>query len=265
MISLCHAKCMILQLKEENWSITLPTTQRGIKGNIIIYPQQPSKIASMLPPSVEEITSPLCVLFIGAQIPTMEWLRTKAKPLAVNGRRVRLALQWLKAHNPLYKDVVLNEDVLSYLDGNPMLPFSVQHIPVSEESEKLTLRYDAPLDTTRCDIPKVDAPPDDGDVPFERIVISNVDVSASSNKLRAAALSHVKSRGGGYVEITHDPTPVNEFNNPELFPLMYPTLFPYGIGGMEDHGRTTSISFQAHVKHLLSLNDTLKCRLRAQS
>ncbi|KAK0466552.1 hypothetical protein IW261DRAFT_1553926 [Armillaria novae-zelandiae] len=193
---------MILQLKEENQSITLLTTQQGIKGNIIIYPQQPSKIASMLPPSVEEITSPL----------------TKAKPLAVN------------AKNPLYKDVVLNEDVLSYLDANPMLPFSVQHIPVSEQSEKLTLRYNAPLETTCRNIPKVDAPPDDGDVPFEHVVISNVDISASLNKLRTAALSHVKSRGGGYVEITHDPTPVNEFNDPELFPLMYPTLFPYGIG-----------------------------------
>ncbi|KAK0229808.1 hypothetical protein EDD85DRAFT_734656, partial [Armillaria nabsnona] len=247
MISLCHTKCMILQLKEENRTINLPTTQRGIKGNIIVYPQQPSKIATMLPPSVEEITSPLCVLFVGAQVPSMEWLRTKAKPLAVNGCRIRTALQWLKTHNPLYKEVMFNEDVLSYLDTNPTLPFSVQHIPVSNESEKLTSRYDAPLDTTRRGVPKVGPPLDE--VPFECVVITNVDVTASSNKLRAAALTHVKSKGGGYVEITHDPTPVNEFNNPDLFPMMYPTLFPYGIGGLEDHSRITPISFQAHIKH----------------
>ncbi|KAK0460499.1 uncharacterized protein EV420DRAFT_1267729 [Desarmillaria tabescens] len=254
MISLCHAKCMIVQLKEENGSISLPTTQRGIKGNIIVYPQQPTKVSNMLPPSIEEITAPLCILFMGAQAPTVEWLRTRAKPLAVNGRRVRRALQWLKKHNPLYKDVILNEDMLTYLDTEPALPFSVQHIPVSEQAETLTSRYEGPIDSTRRGVPKNGPAPDD--TPFERVVITDVDVSTLSNKLRAAALTHVKSKGGGYIEITHDPTPVNEFNNPDLFLMMYPTLFPYGIGGLEDHSRTTPIKFQSHVKHLMSMNDT---------
>ncbi len=39
MIALCRAKCMILQLKEEDGTVNLPTTQRGLKGNVIIYPQ----------------------------------------------------------------------------------------------------------------------------------------------------------------------------------------------------------------------------------
>ena len=40
-----------------------------------------------------------------------------------------------------------------------------------------------------------------------------------------------------------------------LFPKMYPTLFPYGIGGFEDKNRKINISFKRHVKHLLQLND----------
>ncbi|KAJ7498267.1 hypothetical protein B0H11DRAFT_1714959 [Mycena galericulata] len=106
MIARCRSKCWIIQLREENQDLVLASTQRGIKGHIIIYPQQPSRIAEILPPSVEEITSPVCVLFVGSSPPTPEWLRDHAKPLAVNANRVRVALQWLKTHNYLYNRLV---------------------------------------------------------------------------------------------------------------------------------------------------------------
>ncbi|KAK0436840.1 uncharacterized protein EV420DRAFT_1623477 [Desarmillaria tabescens] len=178
MIALCRAKCMILQLKEES-----------LKGNVIVYPQRPSEITRMLPPSIEEITSLICILFVGSHVPTQDWLKNHAKPLTVNGGHVRRALIWLKANNPHYHDIQLNEPILDYLDLNPTLPFTVQHIPF--------------------------------------IVITNVYNNVSSNRLKAAALSHVKSNGGGYIEVCHDPLPVNEFNNPALFPLMYPTFPDY--------------------------------------
>lgn len=48
---------------------------------------------------------------------------------------------------------------------------------------------------------------------------------------------------------------MNEFFNPVMFPMLYPTLFPYGIGGFEDRQRQVPISFENHVKHMLALND----------
>ena len=69
-------------------------------------------------------------------------------------------------------------------------------------------------------------------------MITDVDGAAPANELRAAAIRHVKKKGGGYIEINHDPTPVNEFFNPEMFPMIYPTLFPYGIGGFENQNRS---------------------------
>ncbi|KAJ6540817.1 hypothetical protein DFH09DRAFT_1368480, partial [Mycena vulgaris] len=42
MIARCRSKCWIIQLKEENQDLVLASTQRGVKGHIIIYPQQPS-------------------------------------------------------------------------------------------------------------------------------------------------------------------------------------------------------------------------------
>ncbi|KAJ7933184.1 hypothetical protein B0H13DRAFT_1592614, partial [Mycena leptocephala] len=74
-------------------------------------------ITEILPPSVEEITEPICVLR-----PTPEWLHVHAKPLAVNATRVQNTLLWLKSHNPLYRDIKINEDCLQ-LEENPVLPY----------------------------------------------------------------------------------------------------------------------------------------------
>jgi hypothetical protein len=72
------------------------------------------------------------------------------------------------------------------------------------------------------------------ETPFEKVVISDIHGHASSNELLAAAVHHVKKKGGSYIEIGHESHPVNEFNNTTLFPMIYPTLYPFGLGGFED-------------------------------
>jgi hypothetical protein len=229
MIACCRSKCWILQLKAENEDVFLQSTQRGIKGHIIIYPQQPSKVADVLPPSIEEITAPVCVLFVGSSAPTPEWLHQNAKPLAVNATRVRSALLWLKQHNPLYQDIKINEECLQQLEENPILPFNIEQVRATSANSAATSRYDSSPE------PDSSAKTRDEDVPFQSIVITDVDCHASSNELRAAALRYVKKSGGGYIQIPHDRDPENEFRKDSLlFPLIYPTLFPYGIGGPND-------------------------------
>ena len=48
--------------------------------------------------------------------------------------------------------------------------------------------------------------------------------------------------------------PISEYDNPYLMPGMFPTLFPYGTGGLEGD-RPIRISFQEHANYLLSLHD----------
>ena len=74
MIACCHAKCWVIQLKEDNQDLALPHAQHGMKGHIIVYPQRPSDIANVLPPSLEEMSTPICVIFVGSSPPTDEWL-----------------------------------------------------------------------------------------------------------------------------------------------------------------------------------------------
>ena len=89
MIACCRLKCWVVQLKDDgDPELAVPGAQCGMKGHIIIYPQRPSKISSMLLPSIADISTPICVIFVGSSPLSDEWLRKKARPLVVQQERV---------------------------------------------------------------------------------------------------------------------------------------------------------------------------------
>ncbi|KAJ3832283.1 hypothetical protein F5878DRAFT_654672 [Lentinula raphanica] len=241
MISRCRAKCWIIQLKEDQGSSPSETTQRGIKGNIIIYPQKVSQVASVLPPNLEELAAPICVVFVGSHRPSNEWLRKHAKPLAVRPGRVMKALVWLKCHNPLYRDIRINTDLLQSLPENYVLPVHVEHVQPNSALDSVTSES-VSLSSAETDEPVVT---------FDKVVIMDVDGSATSSQMRAAAVRHVHNNGG-FIQFPHDPEPVNEFMNPALFPMIYPTLFPYGMGGFENHRRSHRQAFSQPCRSTFS-------------
>ena len=150
----------------------------------------------------------------------------------------------------MYKNVTINHGILDDLPADYILPVHVEHVLPDTARDTLTSRYD--------ELPPPSNTGDDGhnnNVAFQNVVITDVDGTAPANELRAAAVHHVKKKGGGFIEINHEPIPVNEFFNPEMFPMMYPTLFPYGIGGFEDRNQSAQVSLKHHAKHLFSLTD----------
>ncbi|KAG1851019.1 hypothetical protein C8R48DRAFT_570806, partial [Suillus tomentosus] len=258
MIARCRAKCWIIQLKEENQDLQLSTNQHGIKGHIIVYPQRPEGIANVLPPSVDDIITPICIIFVGSCPPTRAWLEEKAKPLIARREKVCAALVWLKEHNRLYKDIIIDFDVLNSMEEKMLMPFHIDHVLPNDARDSLTSKYDATEAVQSEDLSDVDnnsllfdeqSRAADLETMFENVVVTDVDGNASANELRAAAVRHIKNKGGGYVQIPHDPQPVNEFFDPNLFPMIYPTLFPYGLGGFEDHLRPEPLSIKRHIKH----------------
>jgi hypothetical protein len=148
---------------------------------------------------------------------------------------------------------MINHDMLNELQDKQTLPVHIQHVLPDKSDEILTSRYDAPSDVLEEMVYCSDS--SGSKVPFTNVVVTDVDVHAPANELWAAALQHVKQHGGGYIEVPHGLQPVNKFFNPSLFPMIYPTLFPYGLGGFEDAAWMTKISFQKHLKHLFSLAD----------
>ncbi|KAK0441717.1 uncharacterized protein EV420DRAFT_1622997 [Desarmillaria tabescens] len=62
----------------------------------------------------------------------------------------------------------------------------------------------------------------------------------------ALALNNlVKSGKKPDVVIFHGNQPVNKYNNPDLMMGMFPTLFPFGIGGFKDAEWPTALSFHS--------------------
>ncbi|CAF1523172.1 unnamed protein product, partial [Rotaria sordida] len=55
--------------------------------------------------------------------------------------------------------------------------------------------------------------------------------------------------------IPHSSKPVNEYFNPKLFVGLYPTLFCYGRGVLEDQSRPVKVNLREHMRYLLSYND----------
>ncbi len=259
MIARRRARCCVIHLKDdkgrerEEGGVELartPIDQRGFRGHIIVYPQYVDHLDSVLPPALETAVTPICVVFVGSTRPSKEWLLDKAKPLIVRRERIRAALRWLKIHNPLYQDIVIDEDAINQLPVCDVAPVEINLEEESPAMSSIGSRYDNP-------------PPEDPSDPanstaedvFHNAVVTDLNCSnVSSKDLASAALRHLHG-GGGFLQMPHGKDPCNEYHNPTLFPLMYPTLFPYGTGGFDDDARTSKIGMKTQVKHFMSLKD----------
>jgi hypothetical protein len=150
---------------------------------------------------------------------------------------------WLKAHNYLYRDIAINHGLLDTLVPEGDLPVHIEHVTPSHQMDTPLSRYDN------------QDPPDGSIDSLQSVLISDVDIRATPSELRAAAARHLTTNGAGILQIPRGSDPESDFGNYELFPRMFPVLFPYGIGGIEHPCRRPRVSFQNHVKHLLNLND----------
>ena len=245
MIACTRAQSWIIQLQEAGGGA--PNVQRGMRGHIIVFPQEPEQVLNILPPSVDEIVTLVCVIFISSSIPSKEWLRRHAQPLMICKEKVFMALVWLCMHNPFYSDITVNRVVLENLDDQDILPVHIEVVPPSIGRDSLTSRYDGVTDNV--------LPYTENESSFESVVVTNVEPNAPSHVLRAVAMEHVARAGKGYIQIPHGAKPVGDINNPSFFPLTYPTLFPYGLGAPEENHRVRRVLLQKHIKHFLSLSD----------
>lgn len=74
----------------------------------------------------------------------------------------------------------------------------------------------------------------------------------TSAALRKIALASKSDPG---IAMHYKQDAIVEYNNPNLFPGMFPTLFPLGIGGFEDSCRERTVSLESHARHLLDTPD----------
>ena len=113
----------------------------GLKGNVSTYRLDLRQVASMIdgrlfPPPAKILSATIGVTFVGPK-----GIRESTMPAMFRVRRwrVREALMWLKANNPLYSDIEISEERLSQLpeDGVPEEIFmTAKHSTDIESVEK---------------------------------------------------------------------------------------------------------------------------------
>ena len=94
-------------------------------------------------------------------------------------------LSWFKVHNPLYCDITINNSILDSLGpGEQILPVHIQHILPDDAQDSLTSRYDSneslhrnPSVNNSSNIEQCN------DIPFENVIITDVDARAPANEL----------------------------------------------------------------------------------
>jgi hypothetical protein len=72
----------------------------------------------------------------------------------------------------------------------------------------------------------------------------------TTNKIKAIALKYLNSEGK-FLVVGHSDKSESAWDNPQLYPKMFPWLFPYGLGGIG----STNLSDKEHKRHLLMYHD----------
>ncbi|KAI9574034.1 hypothetical protein HD554DRAFT_2319721 [Boletus coccyginus] len=200
--------------------------QWGMHGHIIIFPQEPERVVDLLPPPIMDIITPICVIFVGSSPPSKQWLHEHACPLIIRKEKVYAVLMWLWVHNPFYKDIQINRCALQLLEDEDVLPVHVEVVPMSNSRDSLTAwNYEADTRELAEEITPEEGAGVSINV-FKTVVVANVDLNVPSHVLHAtAAMEHI---------VPHGASPVRDINNLAFFPLIYPTLFPYGLGAPKD-------------------------------
>ncbi|CAF4251337.1 unnamed protein product [Rotaria socialis] len=257
-----HNSC-IVKLRSSFHSTA--TAQSAIKGNCISFPQDVVNIATTLPLALDDLCDSLKIIFVGCRTPERNQLKNI---LTVRKNKVLGALQWLKQNNPLYRSIVINRSIIDKLpdDDVPECLLATMQISTNveaSENERASYIPDPLLNVSDSS--------DTTAVPLIPSAVLDVNgTNISSDDMTEHLLERMKVQ---IVEKTREPDsernaqedtvytiprgnrPANEYSNPNLLLGIFPTLFPYGCGAIEDCSRPVKIDFREHVRYLLSFGD----------
>lgn len=196
-----------------------------MKTNVVCRAIPMKKIYDVLPPKREEFEEILAILFIGPAAPTpKEYRRT---PLLIRRDKVATALEWLKRNHSDYADLAISYNNLSeYPEDQP--PVYVDYHQSYDES--------SPSESTAVNNVDNEEYTANGQAPFvvhglTSDQLSDLWETDDRRTIRLKAMRYFSS-GGKALGIGKSDTMESLWNNPRLYPSMFPWLFPYGMGGL---------------------------------
>lgn len=225
-----------------------------LRGNTCAHPMNIFSNATTLPWSPTDLNDLITIIFIGPRkLRKEDW--AKLTPYFVRKAKIVALLEFLRAHNKLYMNLPpLDMGILDLYPDNDLLPGLEERIIYDHETnpeqsfEEETSGFDEhPAQNVDSDQVFLERSgvydPESTGVPGRNMTSSALRNIAIATDRESSTLIH------------YDLDPIPEYNNPDLFPGMFPTLFPFGIGGFEVSSRNPSVSLEMHAKHLLDLAD----------
>ena len=98
-------------------------TNSGMKGNVSTYCLNVQDFANLVDPFVMPPTPQILAATIGVMIVGPQNLPEKTMPgfLRVKWSRIKMALRWLKTHNPLYMNIIISNKILDMYPENDVI------------------------------------------------------------------------------------------------------------------------------------------------
>ncbi|KAJ7657450.1 hypothetical protein DFH06DRAFT_897850, partial [Mycena polygramma] len=228
--------------------------QRSASGNVCIHPHEISTIATVLPRPMSTLYDEIVVIFVSDNHEaTAEMF--KRTPFLVRRGRILTALNWLKNHNPIYSDITIDLVALAEYpaddDGCVSFPVQFQHPNDTIRGQNSTYSGHG-ADTTEAIFAEN---LDDGHIPLSLSGTFDVDNTEKSlNDRKIEALRRLKA-GGSFVKSFTTSETLSARHDPNVYGMLWPTLFPYGVGMFDDPVRLRKdlglkpIALKSHVKH----------------
>ncbi|KAF9035646.1 hypothetical protein BJ165DRAFT_1355639 [Panaeolus papilionaceus] len=210
-----------------------------MKANIISFKTPIPKMYSVLPPPQEDMDEVLAVLFTGPCKPTSaDLLRT---PVFVRRNHVLNALEWLKLNHSDYADIDISaENLATYEDNRPPVSIEYRQTDVNNVLEGTSVFDNETEDGTET-----------GPCSYSVHALTGDSLETMLPcQIKAAAIRHLDA-GGRMLAVGHAKEPESIWNNEQLYPQMFPWLFPYGLGGLGLGTLTDTL----HKHHLLMYHD----------
>jgi hypothetical protein len=233
----------------------------GIKGHMITFGQKPETIfeKTSLPGSADDLPSVVHIIFVYQkskpnELPT---LQSSKNVLSVNRNKIYQWLCFLKQHNPLYANVVIDHTALSTYPDDDSIPTSL-HQSVS----------------TVQDIASADTIAELGTVPGH-VGLTAVDSAHQfqQSMVYENTLHYQELYGSIKEQLSSKKTTKRKFNenqtlamisgnqffnsrDPAYYASLFPVLFPLGIGAPLDN-RPKTLALKLFVKRSLSLSGSL--------
>jgi len=236
---------LISRVRHNKCIIRASSGMHKMKCNAIMFENPTPKIYQRLPPPIEDLDEVLAFIFTGPCRPTPEDL--ERTPLLVRSQKVAKALEWLKLNHSDYFDLDVAYDNLKAYPkcGTPVVV--AYRSSTSNKEPEATSAFD------NDDEDGVE----DGPCPF---VVNGVTgdqlESLTLEAMIARAAKHLREDNGGVLAIGHDSTPQSIYHNPQLYPMMFPCLFPYGLGGIGGvNSDAVELSDMTHKRKLLMYHD----------